>query len=77
MFRQYSCVHAHGNYWPFTLTDGSAKRHAGRALHTSYSLGLQPAADCNVCFLFYETLAVITNLVGGYLGARIGSEPDQ
>tara|TARA_R110000796_G_scaffold227766_4_gene344682 strand:+ start:45396 stop:46613 length:1218 start_codon:yes stop_codon:yes gene_type:complete len=64
--RQYLVVT--GNYWAFTLTDGALRMLV--VLHF-YSLGYSPL-QIALLFLFYEIFGVITNLVGGYLGARIG-----
>ncbi len=57
-----------GNYWAFTLTDGALRMLV--VLHF-YQLGYSPLAIASL-FLFYELFGVITNLVGGWLGARIG-----
>ncbi len=64
--RQYLVVT--GNYWAFTLTDGALRMLV--VLHF-YQLGYSPLAIASL-FLFYEFFGVITNLVGGWLGARIG-----
>jgi hypothetical protein len=64
--RQYLVVT--GNYWAFTLTDGALRMLV--VLHF-YSLGYSPLAIASL-FLFYELFGVVTNLVGGWLGARIG-----
>ncbi|WOD13121.1 organoarsenical effux MFS transporter ArsJ [Pseudomonas sp. NyZ704] len=64
--RQYLVVT--GNYWAFTLTDGALRMLV--VLHF-YSLGYTPL-QIAALFLFYEIFGVITNLIGGYLGARIG-----
>ncbi|GLX79582.1 MFS transporter [Thalassotalea insulae] len=57
-----------GNYWFFTLTDGALRM---LVVLYFYQLGYQPLAIA-MLFLFYEIFGVITNLVGGWLGARIG-----
>ncbi|MFN2381905.1 MAG: organoarsenical effux MFS transporter ArsJ [Guyparkeria sp.] len=57
-----------GNYWLFTLTDGAIRMLV--VLHF-YQLGYSPFAIA-MLFLFYEFFGVVTNLVGGWLGARIG-----
>ncbi|WP_306523744.1 organoarsenical effux MFS transporter ArsJ [Rheinheimera sp.] len=57
-----------GNYWAFTLTDGALRMLI--VLHF-YTLGYSPLAIASL-FLFYEFFGVVTNLVGGWLGARIG-----
>ena len=64
--RQYMIVT--GNYWAFTLTDGALRMLI--VLHF-YSLGYSPL-QIAALFLFYEIFGVVTNLVGGYLGARLG-----
>lgn len=57
-----------GNYWGFTLTDGALRMLVVLHFH---QLGYSPLAIA-MLFLFYEIFGVITNLVGGWLGARIG-----
>ncbi|MFL9812816.1 organoarsenical effux MFS transporter ArsJ [Stutzerimonas sp. VN223-3] len=64
--RQYLIVT--GNYWAFTLTDGALRMLVVLHFHTLGYTPLQIAA----LFLFYEIFGVVTNLVGGYLGARLG-----
>jgi predicted MFS family arabinose efflux permease len=64
--RQYLLVT--GNYWAFTLTDGALRMLVVLHFH---SLGYSPL-QIAALFLFYEIFGVITNLVGGYLGARMG-----
>lgn len=64
--RQYLLVT--GNYWAFTLTDGALRMLVVLHFHALGYSPLQIAA----LFLFYELFGVITNLVGGYLGARQG-----
>jgi predicted MFS family arabinose efflux permease len=64
--RQYLLVT--GNYWAFTLTDGALRMLVVLHFHTLGYTPLQVAA----LFLFYEIFGVVTNLVGGYLGARLG-----
>lgn len=64
--RQYLLVT--GNYWAYTLTDGALRMLVVLHFHTLGYTPLQIAA----LFLFYEAFGVITNLVGGYLGARLG-----
>ncbi len=64
--RQYLLVT--GNYWAFTLTDGALRMLVVLHFH---SLGYSPL-QIAALFLFYEIFGVITNLFGGYLGARIG-----
>ncbi|MBL9120977.1 MAG: organoarsenical effux MFS transporter ArsJ [Phycisphaerae bacterium] len=64
--RQYALIT--GNYWAFTLTDGALRMLVVLHFHT---LGHSPLAIASL-FLLYEIFGVVTNLVGGYLGARIG-----
>ncbi|UBU47399.1 organoarsenical effux MFS transporter ArsJ [Cobetia amphilecti] len=64
--RQYLLVT--GNYWAFTLTDGALRMLVVLHFH---SLGYS-ALDIALLFLFYEAFGVATNLVGGWLGARLG-----
>jgi predicted MFS family arabinose efflux permease len=64
--RQYLLVT--GNYWAFTLTDGALRMLVVLHFH---QLGYSPL-EVAMLFLFYEIFGVITNLVGGWLGARIG-----
>jgi MFS family permease len=64
--RQYLIVT--GNYWAFTLTDGALRMLV--VLHFHH-LGYNPL-EIALLFLFYEIFGVITNLIGGWLGARIG-----
>jgi len=56
------------NYWAFTLTDGALRMLVVLYFH---QLGYEPLAIA-MLFLFYEIFGVITNLIGGWLGARIG-----
>jgi predicted MFS family arabinose efflux permease len=64
--RQYLLIT--GNYWAFTLTDGALRMLVVLHFH---SLGYSPL-QVAMLFLFYEIFGVVTNLVGGWLGARIG-----
>lgn len=64
--RQYALVT--GNYWAFTLTDGALRMLVVLHFH---SLGYD-ALQIALMFIFYELFGVFTNLLGGYLGARIG-----
>ena len=64
--RQYLLVT--GNYWAFTLTDGALRMLVVLHFH---QLGYSPL-QVAMLFLFYEIFGVITNLVGGWLGARLG-----
>lgn len=64
--RQYLVVT--GNYWAFTLTDGALRMLVVLHFH---GLGYSPLQIASL-FLFYEFFGVVTNLLGGYLGARWG-----
>ncbi|WP_323844170.1 organoarsenical effux MFS transporter ArsJ [Microbulbifer magnicolonia] len=64
--RQYLLITA--NYWAFTLTDGALRMLVVLYFH---DLGYTPL-QIAMLFLFYEIFGVITNLVGGWLGARLG-----
>ncbi|MDJ0955763.1 MAG: organoarsenical effux MFS transporter ArsJ [Arenicellales bacterium] len=57
-----------GGYWAFTITDGAIRMLVVLYFH---SLGYSPF-EVAVLFLFYEFFGIVTNLVGGWLGARIG-----
>jgi len=56
------------NYWSFTLTDGALRMLVVLHFH---DLGYSPLAIA-MMFLFYEIFGVVTNLIGGWLGARLG-----
>ncbi|HWS40495.1 MAG TPA: organoarsenical effux MFS transporter ArsJ, partial [Arenimonas sp.] len=64
--KQYMLVT--GNYWAFTLTDGALRMLVVLHFH---ELGYSPL-QIAMLFLFYEVFGVITNLFGGWLGARWG-----
>ncbi|MEJ6517656.1 MAG: MFS transporter, partial [Pseudomonadales bacterium] len=64
--RQYLVIT--GNYWSFTLTDGALRMLVVLHFH---ALGYTPL-QIALLFLFYEFFGVVTNLVGGWLGTRIG-----
>lgn len=64
--RNYTAVT--GGYWVFTLTDGALRMLVLLYLHGQ---GYSPL-DIASLFLFYEFFGVVTNLVGGWLGARFG-----
>ncbi|AWY00482.1 MFS transporter permease [Marinomonas primoryensis] len=64
--RQYLIVT--GNYWCFTLTDGALRM---LVVLYFYELGYG-ALDIALLFIFYEAFGVVTNLFGGWLGARWG-----
>ncbi|MAC47825.1 MAG: MFS transporter [Oceanospirillum sp.] len=57
-----------GNYWAFTLTDGALRMLVVLHFH---ALGYSPL-EIALLFLFYEFFGVVTNLVGGWLGAHLG-----
>lgn len=64
--RQYLVITA--NYWAFTLTDGALRMLVVLHFH---ALGYN-ALEIATLFIFYELFGVITNLIGGWLGARLG-----
>nr|WP_086940902.1 organoarsenical effux MFS transporter ArsJ [Thaumasiovibrio occultus] len=64
--RQYMLVTF--NYWNFTITDGALRMLVVLYFHDLGYSSLQIAS----LFLFYEFFGVVTNLVGGWLGARLG-----
>ncbi|MFN9622873.1 MAG: organoarsenical effux MFS transporter ArsJ [Cyanobacteriota bacterium] len=64
--RQYAIVTA--NYWAFTLTDGALRMLVVFHFH---QLGYS-TLEIAVLFLFYEFFGILTNLYGGWLGARFG-----
>lgn len=57
-----------GNYWAFTLTDGALRMLVVLYFH---ALGYSPLKIA-MLFIFYEVFGVITNLLGGWFGARWG-----
>ena len=57
-----------GSYWSITLTDGALRMLVVLYFH---QIGYSPI-EIALLFLFYEFFGVITNLTGGWLGARIG-----
>lgn len=57
-----------GGYWAFTITDGAIRMLVVLYFH---QLGYSPL-QIAMLFLFYEFFGIVTNLVGGWLGARIG-----
>lgn len=57
-----------GGYWAFTITDGAIRMLVVLYFHI---LGYSPF-EVAMLFLFYEFFGIVTNLVGGWLGARIG-----
>lgn len=64
--RQYLVIT--GNYWAFTLTDGALRMLVVLHFH---QLGYSPL-EIALLFILYEFFGVVTNLVGGYLGASMG-----
>jgi predicted MFS family arabinose efflux permease len=65
-FRDYAVVT--GAYWAFTVTDGALRMLVLLFLSDQGYSPLQIAS----LFLFYEAAGVVTNLVGGWIGARFG-----
>jgi predicted MFS family arabinose efflux permease len=57
-----------GAYWADTLADGASRI---LVLFYFYELGYSPFAVASL-FLFYEIFGIVTNLVGGWLAARLG-----
>ncbi len=57
-----------GGYWAFTITDGAIRMLVVLFFH---QLGYSPF-EIATLFLFYEFFGIVTNLVGGWLGARLG-----
>ena len=57
-----------GAYWADTVTDGATRM---LVLFHFYNLGYTPFAVASL-FIFYEVFGILTNLFGGYLGARFG-----
>jgi hypothetical protein len=64
--RNYALVTA--AYWSFTLTDGALRMLV--LLHFHH-LGYS-AVQLAFLFLFYEFFGIVTNLVGGWIAARLG-----
>jgi MFS family permease len=64
--RNYSLVT--GAYWGFTLTDGALRMLV--LLHF-FNLGYSPVTLAFL-FLLYEFCGIITNLLGGWIAARMG-----
>ncbi|MGB2079416.1 MAG: organoarsenical effux MFS transporter ArsJ [Vibrio sp.] len=64
--RQYMLVTF--NYWNFTITDGALRM---LVVLYFYDLGYSTLEIASL-FLFYEFFGVVTNLIGGWLGARLG-----
>lgn len=63
---QYFVITA--SYWAFTLTDGALRMLVVLYFH---GLGYSPL-EVATLFLLYEFFGVVTNLVGGWLAARVG-----
>ena len=57
-----------GAYWADTVTDGAMRM---LVLFYFYNLGYTPLAVASL-FIFYEVFGILTNLFGGYIGARFG-----
>lgn len=64
--RNYLIVNA--GYNAFTITDGAIRMLVLLYFH---QLGYSPI-EIAMLFLFYEFFGIVTNLVGGWLGSRIG-----
>ena len=64
--RNYTIVTA--SYWGFTLTDGALRMLVLLYFH---GLGYSPV-QLAFLFLLYELCGVVTNLVGGWIGSRMG-----
>jgi predicted MFS family arabinose efflux permease len=64
--RDYILVTA--GYWADTIADGASRM---LVLFYFYELGYSPFKVASL-FLFYEVFGVVTNLVGGWLAARLG-----
>jgi MFS family permease len=64
--RNYALVT--GAYWADTIADGAIRV---LVLFYFYELGYSPF-EVATLFLFYEVFGIVTNLVGGWLAARLG-----
>ncbi len=64
--KNYATITA--GYWAFTLTDGAIRMLVVLYFHI---LGYSPL-EVAMLFLFYEFFGIVTNLVGGWLGAKLG-----
>jgi len=64
--RSYAAVTA--AYWAFTLTDGALRMLVLLHFHR---LGYSPL-DIATLFLLYEAMGIVTNFLGGWIGARFG-----
>lgn len=56
------------SYWAFTLTDGALRMLVVLYFH---GLGYSPL-DVAMLFLLYEFFGIVTNLIGGWIAARLG-----
>ena len=56
------------SYWGFTITDGAIRMLVVLYFH---QLGYSPL-EIALLFLFYEFFGIVSNLVGGWIGSRIG-----
>jgi MFS family permease len=57
-----------GAYWADTLADGASRM---LVLFYFYQLGYSPFEVASL-FLFYEIFGIVTNLVGGWIAAKLG-----
>ena len=57
-----------GAYWADTVADGASRM---LVLFFFYNLGYSPF-EVALLFLFYEFFGIVTNLVGGWVAARLG-----
>ncbi|WP_158046279.1 organoarsenical effux MFS transporter ArsJ [Skermanella pratensis] len=64
--RDYAIVTA--AYWGFTLTDGALRMLVLLHFHT---LGFTPF-QLAFLFVLYEFFGIVTNLIGGWIGSRLG-----
>lgn len=64
--RNYAIVT--GAYWADTIADGASRM---LVLFSFYERGYSPLKVATL-FLFYEVFGIITNLVGGWVAARLG-----
>lgn len=64
--KNYALITA--SYWGFTITDGALRMLVLLYFH---NLGYKPL-EIAFLFLFYEIFGVITNLIGGWIGSRLG-----
>ncbi len=64
--KQYGLITA--SYWAFTITDGALRM---LVLLFFYQLGYSPL-EIAMLFVLYEFFGMVTNLIGGWLGARLG-----